>query len=60
MGNARKLLDSFDALPPAEQQEVVLEILRRTADADHGFPEDTDLVETADAVFLGYDRDEDK
>jgi hypothetical protein len=59
MGNAaRKLLDTFDALPPGERQEVVLEILRRTADADHGFPEDHDLLGAADAVFLAYDRDE--
>jgi hypothetical protein len=59
MGNAaRKLLDTFDALPPAERQEVALEILRRTADADHGSPTDEELVATAEAVFLGYDRDE--
>lgn len=55
---ARKFLDTFDALPPAERQEVVLEILRRTAVAEHEFPEDRDLVESADAVFLAYDQDE--
>jgi hypothetical protein len=53
---ARSLLTAFDALPPAEQQQVVVEILRRTAAADD-LPE-TALDELAAELFRGYDAEE--
>ena len=55
---ARKLLDSFDALPEPERQEVAREILRRTALAEHGSLEDAELVAAADEVFRELDRAE--
>ena len=55
---ARKLLDSFDALPEPERQEVAREILRRTALAEHASLEDAELVAAADEVFRELDRAE--
>ena len=55
---ARKLLDSFDALPEPERQEVAREILRRTALAEHDSLEDAELVAAADEVFRELDRAE--
>jgi len=53
---ARVLLTAFDALSPADQQEVVNEILRRAAVAEE-LPE-TALHELADELFRGYDAEE--
>jgi len=33
---AKRLMDTFNALPEPERQEVAREILRRTALAEHG------------------------
>ena len=55
---AKRLLDTFDALPELEQQEVASEILRRTALAEHGTLEDGDLVALADEVFRELDHAE--
>ena len=52
----RELLAAFDALPPEEQHEVAVEILRRTAGA--GDVPEAALVELADALFRGYDAEE--
>ena len=52
---AKRLLDIFDALPEPERQEVAREILRRTALAEHGALEDTELVALADEVFRELD-----
>jgi hypothetical protein len=54
--SARNLLAAFDALPPAEQQQVVVEILRRTAPADD-LPESA-FDELAAELFRGYDAEE--
>ena len=53
---ARELLAAFDALPPSEQQQVAVEILRRTSGTGE-LPEET-LCEQADEVFRMYDAEE--
>ena len=55
---ARRLLDTFDALPEPDRQEVAREILRRTALAEHGSLEDAELVAGTDEVFRELDRAE--
>ncbi|MBI2564280.1 MAG: hypothetical protein HYW08_18235 [candidate division NC10 bacterium] len=50
--------DTFDSLPEPERQEVMREILRRTALAKHGPLEDAELLALADEVFLELDRGE--
>jgi hypothetical protein len=55
---AKKLLETFDALPEPERQEVAREILRRTALAEHGWLEDAELVALADEVFRELDHAE--
>jgi hypothetical protein len=54
--SARNLLAAFDALPPDEQRQVAVEILRRTAPADD-IPEAA-LDELAAELFRGYDAEE--
>jgi hypothetical protein len=52
----RELLRLFDGLPPAEQNQVVAEILRRwTPD---GSLSDAALDELAAELFRGYDAEE--
>jgi hypothetical protein len=53
---AKKLLAQFDALPLADQQQVAVEILRRTAQA--GDLPDTALDELAAELFRAYDAEE--
>ena len=53
---AKRLLDTFDALPESERQEVTREILRRTALAEHGPLADAQLVALADEVFRELDH----
>jgi hypothetical protein len=53
---ARSLLAAFDALPPDEQQQVVVEILRRTAAA--GDLPEAALDELTAELFRGYDAEE--
>ena len=53
---AKRLLDTFDALPEPERHEVAREILRRTALAEHGALQDAELVVLADEVFRELDR----
>ncbi len=52
---AKHVLDTIDALPAAERQEVVAELVRRSAQSDHDLPVDLDLVSLADQVFLELD-----
>lgn len=54
--SARELLASFEALPPAEQQQVAAEILRRSAGTED-LPEEA-LHELAAELFRGYDAEE--
>jgi hypothetical protein len=53
MGTPRS---DFDALPPDEQQQVVVEILRRTAPA--GDLSEAAFDELAAELFRGYDAEE--
>lgn len=55
---AKSVLDAFELLPPAEREQVVLELLRRTAMAPHDSPDDAALLRAADDIFLGLDRQE--
>jgi hypothetical protein len=55
---AKSVLDAFEQLPPAERDEVVVELLRRTAASRHESPSDNDLLRAADDVFLELDRSE--
>jgi hypothetical protein len=50
------LLADFDALPPDDQQQVAVEILRRTADA--GDLPEMALDELAAELFRAYDAEE--
>jgi hypothetical protein len=52
----RDLLRTFDALSPAEQHEMTMEILRRGA-PDDDLP-DAALDEVAAELFRGYDAEE--
>ena len=53
---ARDLLDAFEALDPIDRQEVVAEILRRSAGANGLSDESFD--ELAAELFRGYDAEE--
>ena len=53
---ARDLLAAFDALDPAEKQQVIAEILRRSAGVD-GLPDET-FDELAAEVFRSYEAEE--
>jgi hypothetical protein len=53
---AQDLLSAFDALPPTEQHEVAVVILRRAA-AKEDISEIA-LRELADELFCGYDAEE--
>lgn len=55
---AKRLLDTFDSLPQQEREEVVREILRRTALAEHPSLEDAELLALADEVFRALDQAE--
>ena len=53
---ARKLLATFEKLPPEEKHEVAAEILRRTAGS--GDLPDSALEELAAELFRAYDAEE--
>jgi hypothetical protein len=55
---AKSVLDAFEQLPPAEREEVVAELLRRTATSLHDGPTDEELLGAADAIFVELDRRE--
>jgi hypothetical protein len=55
---ARQILERLDRLAEAEREEVVAEILRRAASSEHSGPEDRELLEAADRLFLELDRRE--
>jgi hypothetical protein len=52
----RTVLAAFDALSPAERQEVTAEILRRAA--TDGDTLEADMLAAADELFRGYDAEE--
>jgi hypothetical protein len=55
---AQRLIDEYDALPQADQREVLAEMLRRAAQEPHDLPSDQDLVVAADLLFQELDRNE--
>ncbi len=57
---ARKLLETFDSLPQPARKEVLSELLRRAALGEHGFPDDADLIDAADELFLELDHRENR
>lgn len=56
--SVKRALETIDALPLAERQEVIAELLRRAAQSDHDVPTANDLIGLADQVFLDFDRRE--
>jgi hypothetical protein len=55
---AQRLIDEYDALPQADQQEVLAEMLRRAAAEPHDLPSEEELVSAADRLFQELDRNE--
>lgn len=55
---AQKVLDTFEALPEEEKNEIAAEILRRTSAEDYEDLDDSVLTLAADQVFLELDRRE--
>ena len=55
---AQTLIAAYEALPPADQYQVAVEIDRRFKGGWGDVPEDT-LAETADELLLALDREED-
>ena len=56
--SAKSILESFDELPDAEQQEVARAILRRALRLDLPPLTDDDLVSQAEDLFLDLDKRE--
>jgi hypothetical protein len=57
---AKKFVGEFDALPEAEREEVLAELLRRAAAGPHELPNEQDMTAAADEVFHELDRREQK
>ena len=55
---AKKVVGEFDALPEAEREQVLAELLRRAAAGPHDLPNEKDLTVAADVVFQELDRHE--
>ncbi len=55
---AQEFLRSFKALPPADQHDVLVQLLREPIDATYEAPSDDELTVTAELVFLEYDKAE--
>ena len=60
--HALELLGAFEALPPAEQQSFIIEVLRRTRDfpLDSGPITDDEIGEAGRSFFAFLDREEDQ
>ena len=55
---AQSVLEAFEQLPPGEREEVVRELLRRTALSQHDSASDEELLQAADAIFVDLDQRE--
>ena len=55
---ARQLIESFEALPEADQREVLVELLRHTSESFYSAPSDEELLLAADQVFQELDQRE--
>jgi hypothetical protein len=56
--SAKHLIKEFEALPDAEKQEVLVEILRIANDIDYGDLTDEELAAAANDVFTMLDAEE--
>ena len=54
----KELVHQFEALPEAERQEVLAELLRRARTEPHDLPTDEDLIDAADRLFQDLDTRE--
>jgi hypothetical protein len=55
---AQRFLRSFRALPPADQRDVLVNLLRLPIEAEYEPPSDDELVQSAEQVFLALDEAE--
>ncbi len=55
---AQDFLRSFMALPPADQHDVLIQLLREPIEAIYEAPADDELAAAADIVFQEYDKAE--
>ncbi len=55
---AKKFVGEFDALPEADREQVLAELLRRAAAAPHDLPNEKDMIAVADQVSQELDRRE--
>ena len=55
---AYNFLRSFKALPPSDQHEVLVQLLREPIEVKYEVPSDEELVAAAESVFLDYDKAE--
>jgi hypothetical protein len=55
---ARQLIESFEALPEADQHEVLVELLRHTFESSYSTPSDEELLLAADQIFQELDQRE--
>jgi hypothetical protein len=56
--SSQQLLSSFEQLPETEQQQIAIEILRRTLNVEMPSLEDEALTLSAEAIFLSLDDEE--
>jgi hypothetical protein len=55
---AQDFLRSFKALPPADQHDVLVQLLREPIEVSYEVPSDNELIAAADLVFVEYDKAE--
>jgi len=54
----KHIVDDFESLPDAEKREVLANLLRISRSIEYPEISDEELVASANAVFLEYDRQE--
>lgn len=55
---AKHIIEEFRALPDQAKREVLAELLRTSRFIDYPETSDDELLSTAEAIFLEYDRRE--
>jgi hypothetical protein len=55
---AQQLLMTFESLPPQEQHDVLVEILRHSRELPSGEVSDNELTSVADSLFQMLDAEE--
>jgi hypothetical protein len=56
----KHIVDDFTSLPDSEKREVLANLLRISRNIDYPKVSDEELVASADALFVEYDRREAK